>query len=214
MSKPARSLETSTDHTSEPSAQLSILSLLPPAVRSGATTRPSWASRRGPDPVTVTSQAVVSRAGGVGGGEDSGDDGIVGADDGVSDPVPQQDVVSRTAPIRAAAPRSRHLEAGLAAALGEWVTAFMLAPLRFDGWAAVGSLDPRGVLKLQRIFGEASIALFTTCFAPHGIRPARRSPVRMTAEDRMGEQEPGYAALNAVSGYFGRFLGIERCATG
>lgn len=30
----------------------------------------------------------------------------------------------------------------------------------------------------------------------------------------MGEQEPGYAALNAVSGYFGRFLGIERCATG
>ena len=76
----------------------------------------------------MTSQAVVSWAGGVGGGEDSGDDGIVGADDGVSEPVPQQDVVNRTAPIRAAVPRSRHLEAGLAAALGEWVTAFMLAP--------------------------------------------------------------------------------------
>ena len=163
----------------------------------------------------MTSQAVVSRAGGVGGGEDSGDDGIVGADDGVSEPVPQQDVVNRTAPIRAAAPRSRHLEAGLAAALGEWVTAFMLAPLRFDGWAAVGARDPQvGCFELQRILGEASIALFTTFFVPHGIRSARRSPVRTTTEERMGEQEPGYAALNAVSGCFGRFLGIERCATG
>ena len=66
----------------------------------------------------MTSQVAVIWAGGVGGGEDSGDDGTVGADDGVSDPVPQQDVVNRTAPIRAVAPRSRHLEAGLVAAWG------------------------------------------------------------------------------------------------
>ena len=93
----------------------------------------------------MTSQVAVIWAGGVGGGEDSGDDGIVGADDGASDPVPHQDVVSRTAPIRAAAPRNRHLDAGLAAALMEWVTTLMLAPLRFDVWSAVGAPDLRVV---------------------------------------------------------------------